>query len=195
MLIVYFSIGDVWYCISLLYLVAWHVHCYPFLSSIFGQWQEGATLMHYAVQTASSHAIKILLLYNVDINLQDNVCLILPICALLFMHAIDVFENALVFHFQDGWTPLHLAVQTRRTDLVRLLLIKGADRTLKNQVNMHEHFCTLFTGCFMFLFSRWCLRIYVTTKHYHHQSSPTSPTLYSSITHREIHSRKKKVDI
>jgi hypothetical protein len=35
---------------------------------------------------------------------------------------------------QDGWTPLHLAVQARRTDLVRLLLIKGADKTLKNKV-------------------------------------------------------------
>lgn len=34
--------------------------------------------MHYAVQTASGQAIKILLLYNVDINLQDNVRLITP---------------------------------------------------------------------------------------------------------------------
>uniref|UniRef100_A0A2N9J7D8 chloroplast protein-transporting ATPase n=1 Tax=Fagus sylvatica TaxID=28930 RepID=A0A2N9J7D8_FAGSY len=66
---------------------------------------DGATLMHYAVQTASSQAIKILLLYNVAINHQDN----------------------------DGWTPLHLAVQAQRTDVVRLLLIKGADKTLKNK--------------------------------------------------------------
>ena len=36
--------------------------------------QDGATLLHYAVQTASSQAIKILLLYNVDINLPDDVC-------------------------------------------------------------------------------------------------------------------------
>nr|XP_009798518.1 PREDICTED: ankyrin repeat domain-containing protein, chloroplastic-like [Nicotiana sylvestris] len=61
--------------------------------------------MHYAVRTASTQMIKILLLYNVDINLQDH----------------------------DGWTPLHLAVQSRRTDIVRLLLIKGADKTLKNR--------------------------------------------------------------
>lgn len=32
--------------------------------------------MHYAVRAASSQAIKILLLYNVDINLQDNVSLV-----------------------------------------------------------------------------------------------------------------------
>lgn len=36
---------------------------------------------------------------------------------------------------QYGWTPLHLAVQTQRTDIVKLLLIKGADRNLKTQVS------------------------------------------------------------
>lgn len=74
------------------------------------------------------------------------------ICFIFLMHAGNVFDDALVFHFQYGWTPLHLAVQTRRTDLVRLLLIKGADKTLKNQVNINEFFCTLFTSSFMFLF-------------------------------------------
>lgn len=39
--------------------------------------QEGATLLHYAVFAASSQMIKILLLYNVDINLQDNVRLLI----------------------------------------------------------------------------------------------------------------------
>jgi hypothetical protein len=38
-------------------------------------------------------------------------------------------------HLQYGWTPLHLAVQAQRTDMVKLLLIKGADRTLQNQVS------------------------------------------------------------
>lgn len=33
--------------------------------------------MHYAVLTASSQMIKILLLYNVDIDLQDNVSLLI----------------------------------------------------------------------------------------------------------------------
>ncbi|KAG6492930.1 hypothetical protein ZIOFF_047901 [Zingiber officinale] len=72
--------------------------------------KDGATLLHYAVLTASSETIKILQLYNVDINLADD----------------------------DGWTPLHLAVQTQRTDIVRLLLIKGADRTLKNRLPVHS---------------------------------------------------------
>lgn len=30
---------------------------------------------------------------------------------------------------------MHLAVQTQRTDIVKLLLIKGVDRTLKTQVS------------------------------------------------------------
>jgi hypothetical protein len=36
--------------------------------------QDGATLMHYAVQTACIQTVKTLLLYNVDINLSDDVC-------------------------------------------------------------------------------------------------------------------------
>jgi len=67
--------------------------------------------MHYAVQTACSQTIKTLLLYNVDINHPDDY----------------------------GWTPLHLAVQTQRTDVVKLLLIKGADRTLKTKAIMCGH--------------------------------------------------------
>lgn len=101
------------------------------------QKQDGATLMHYAVRTASSQAIKILLLYNVDINHQDNVWLTTPPCCLhtfiiIFHHLV---EYVYIFLLQDGWTPLHLAVQARRTDVVRLLLIKGANKTLKNKVN------------------------------------------------------------
>lgn len=107
--------------------------------------QDGATLLHYAVQTASSPAIKILLLYNVDINLQDNVWFMI-ICFLL--RFFPPTPNYLLFYwekekkificpFQDGWTPLHLAVQARRTDIVKLLLIKGADKTSKNRVNIN----------------------------------------------------------
>lgn len=107
--------------------------------------QDGATLLHYAVQTASSPAIKILLLYNVDINLQDNVWFMI-ICFLLrfFPPPPTIYcstekkkKKIFICPFQDGWTPLHLAVQARRTDIVKLLLIKGADKTLKNRVNIN----------------------------------------------------------
>ena len=49
--------------------------------------------------------------------------------AFLWFNCLNLFNS------QYGWTPLHLAVQTQRTDIVRLLLLKGADRTLKNQVS------------------------------------------------------------
>ena len=104
---------------------------------MFMQKQDGATLMHYAVQTASSQAIKILLLYNVDINHQDNVWLTIPPFA--YIHLLLIFHHLVEYVYicliQDGWTPLHLAVQARRTDVVRLLLIKGANKTLTNKVN------------------------------------------------------------
>jgi hypothetical protein len=96
--------------------------------------QDGATLMHYAVQTACSQTIKTLLLYNVDINRPDDVCLSAGISLLYFIFRwLDLTRSSTML--QCGWTPLHLAVQTQRTDIVKLLLIKGADRTLKTQVS------------------------------------------------------------
>ncbi|CAA6666736.1 unnamed protein product [Spirodela intermedia] len=68
--------------------------------------KDGATLMHYAVLNASTQIIKILLLYDVDIDLPDEAFFLW----VLFSGRLD---------------PLHLAVQTLRTDVVRLLLIKG----------------------------------------------------------------------
>jgi hypothetical protein len=95
--------------------------------------QDGATLMHYAVQTACNQTIKTLLLYNVDINRPDDVCWPLFFWFFLFFLWVNCFN---LFNSQYGWTPLHLAVQTQRTDIVRLLLLKGADRTLKTQVSI-----------------------------------------------------------
>ncbi|KAL2348657.1 hypothetical protein Fmac_002657 [Flemingia macrophylla] len=84
----------------------------------FVQDKEGASLMHYAVQTASTETIELLLLYNVDINIPDN----------------------------DGWTPLHLAVQTQSPNLVRFLLLNGADKTLKNKDGLTPVDLCLYSG-------------------------------------------------
>jgi hypothetical protein len=35
---------------------------------------------------------------------------------------------------QEGWTPLHVAVQSGRTDIIKLLLRRGADINILNQV-------------------------------------------------------------
>ncbi|RVX16448.1 Ankyrin repeat domain-containing protein, chloroplastic [Vitis vinifera] len=79
--------------------------------------KEGATLMHYAVQTASSHAIKILLLYNVDINLQDN-----NLVANSHWFIYFSLEHCLS---QDGLSPLELCLysgqDTRTYELIKLL--------------------------------------------------------------------------
>lgn len=36
--------------------------------------------------------------------------------------------------WQDGWTPLHVAMQTRCRDIAKVLLINGADKTRRNKV-------------------------------------------------------------
>ena len=54
-------------------------------------------------------------------------------------------------HLQYGWTPLHLAVQTQRTDVVKQLLIKGADRTLKTQVSNVNMLTVLDCNCYKML--------------------------------------------
>ena len=35
---------------------------------------------------------------------------------------------------QEGWTPLHLAVQSGRLDVIKLLLSRGADTSIENKV-------------------------------------------------------------
>jgi len=35
---------------------------------------------------------------------------------------------------QEGWTPLHVAVQSRNRDIVKILLANGADRSIKTKV-------------------------------------------------------------
>lgn len=41
--------------------------------------------------------------------------------------------NCLTWDLQEGWTPLHIAVQCGRTDIINLLVARGADTTVKNK--------------------------------------------------------------
>lgn len=36
-------------------------------------WQDGATPLHYAVQVGAKQTVKLLIKYNVDVNVADNV--------------------------------------------------------------------------------------------------------------------------
>lgn len=38
---------------------------------------------------------------------------------------------------QDGWTPLHLAIQSRNRDIAKVLLVNGADKTRRTKVLFH----------------------------------------------------------
>lgn len=61
--------------------------------------------MHYAVLAASSPAIKVLLLYNVDINLSDDVCWQVLCTSSFFSPPLFLnisYGSALVW-FSTGW--------------------------------------------------------------------------------------------
>lgn len=40
---------------------------------------------------------------------------------------------------QEGWTPLHVAIQSRNRDIAKLLLVNGADKNITNKVSIYEH--------------------------------------------------------
>lgn len=42
--------------------------------------------------------------------------------------------NKLALCVQEGWTPLHVAVQGGRVDIIKLLISRGADITIQNKV-------------------------------------------------------------
>ena len=44
----------------------------------------------------------------------------------------------IIFPFvQDGWTPLHLAIQSRNRDIVKVLLVNGVDKTRRTKVCLY----------------------------------------------------------
>ena len=57
---------------------------------------------------ATIQTLKLLIKHDVDVNLADN----------------------------EGWTPLHLAVQSRTRDVAKILLVNGADKTIKISLNI-----------------------------------------------------------
>ncbi|KAH1224077.1 Ankyrin repeat domain-containing protein, chloroplastic [Glycine max] len=95
--------------------------------------------LHTLAACGEFYLLDSLLKHNVDINAVDR-------DGLTALHRAIIGKKQAITNYllrnsanpfvQDnyGWTPLHLAVQAQRTDLVRLLLIKGADKTLKNEL-------------------------------------------------------------
>jgi ankyrin repeat protein len=56
---------------------------------------------------------------------------------------------------QDGWTPLHVAVQSRNRDIAKILLVNGADQTRRTNVwpfvLMFMVICSLFSQTLPFV--------------------------------------------
>lgn len=95
--------------------------------------QHGATPLHYAVQVGALQTVKLLIKYKVDVNATDSVIS----DVVLYMQIrvkTGVTINKTNLHWQDGWTPLHISIQTRNRDIVKVLLVNGADKTRKNKV-------------------------------------------------------------
>lgn len=48
------------------------------------------------------------------------------------------FTKCLQPFLQEGWTPLHVAVQSRNRDIAKVLLVNGADKTRRNKVKVYN---------------------------------------------------------
>ncbi|KAL7232492.1 hypothetical protein ACSBR2_010501 [Camellia fascicularis] len=95
--------------------------------------RDGASPLHYAVQVGGMQTVKILIKYNVDVNASDNVSA--ERWALFFFPLSHLFNFSFASKFfsQEGWTPLHIAIQTRNRDIAKVLLVNGADKTRRNK--------------------------------------------------------------
>ncbi|KAK7387352.1 hypothetical protein VNO78_28083 [Psophocarpus tetragonolobus] len=89
--------------------------------------KKEAVINHLLRRGASPHVkekmtVKLLIKYKAEVNVEDN----------------------------EGWAPLHVAIQSRDRDIAKILLVNGADKTRKNKdlVLMTERvFCLVILRC------------------------------------------------
>lgn len=96
--------------------------------------QDGATPLHYAVQVGAMQTVKLLIKYNVDVNIADNVRVQIHKSILFYIVSRGPSYSRSIFLSQEGWTALHVAVQSRNRNIVKVLLINGADKSRRNKV-------------------------------------------------------------
>lgn len=105
--------------------------------------KDGLTALHKAVLCKKEGIVSYLLKAGGNALIRDKDG------ATLIHYAVEVAAIQtikLLILYKYGWTPLHLAVQSKRTDVVRLLLVKGADKSIRNKDgNTPLHLC-LYSG-------------------------------------------------
>jgi len=90
--------------------------------------QDGWRPLHNACTVNAIECVSLLLNHKAtNINIQDNVRY-----AIVLKKRMNS-DNDFLFK-QDGWAPLHNAYRAGRAEIVELLIAKGANVTLRNNV-------------------------------------------------------------
>lgn len=85
-------------------------------------------------------SVKLLIKYKADVNVEDNVRNA-SFSLAFFCHFQPYAGNLLILIInQEGWTPLHLAIQSRSREIAKVLLVNGADATRRNKVKCFNFF-------------------------------------------------------
>lgn len=74
--------------------------------------------------------MKLLIKYKVDVNVADNVSIVFKFSYGQYLVDYLLYE----FFFQEGWTPLHVAIQSRNRFIAKVLLVNGADKNRRTKV-------------------------------------------------------------
>ena len=78
--------------------------------------------------------VKLLIKYNVDVNVADSVSTDSKLTYHLSWADMLSLTTCFKLSSQEGWTPLHVAVQSRNRDIVKVLLVNGADKNGRTKV-------------------------------------------------------------
>ncbi|KVH92756.1 Ankyrin repeat-containing protein, partial [Cynara cardunculus var. scolymus] len=101
--------------------------------------KDGQTALHKAVLGKKEAVISHLLRKGasphvrdlVDVNVADNVNINSFSRQFFFINL--VFPSVKYSSLQEGWTPLHVAMQSRSRDIAKVLLVNGADKTRRTE--------------------------------------------------------------
>ncbi len=110
----------------------YHILVLSYTSSLS---QDGATALFLASQEGHVTVIRQLLLTGAKVNQPREVCSLVLISSVWFaIMYFTVFSMLIVFLGQDGTAPLWMAAQMGHSEVVKVLLLRGADRDADRKV-------------------------------------------------------------